>query len=361
MGSVGKQFQQAVDAARLACMSVTLQDIEAAARRIAGQAVQTPLLASEALARATGAAAVYLKPEMLQVGGAFKFRGAFNRLAQLTAQQRRAGVVAFSSGNHAQGVAIAAARIGCPALIVIPSDAPRIKIEATRAAGAEVRLYDRASEDREAIAAEIALARGAVVVPAFEDVDIIAGQGTLGLEMVRQAQAAGGPLDVLICPTGGGGLIAGVSTAMRALSPDTEIWGVEPQGFDDTARSLAAGHRLGCPPGATTLCDALMSPMPGATTFAINRRTLSGVLAVTDAEVKAAMRFAFEKLKLAVEPGGAAALAAALSPSARAGRLDLDGRRVGIVLSGGNVDPDQFAAILTEAPTAEPPLREPGA
>lgn len=324
-------------------MSVTLQDIEAAAGRIAGQAVETPLLASAALAKATGAAAVYVKPEMLQVGGAFKFRGAFNRLAQLTAEQRRAGVVAFSSGNHAQGVAIAAARVGCPALIVIPSDAPRIKVEATRAAGAEVRLYDRAREDREAIAAEIATARGAVVVPAFDDVDIVRGQGTMGLEIARQAQDAGGPLDVLLCPVGGGGLIAGVSTAMRALSPGTEIWGVEPEGFDDTARSLAAGKRVGHPPGATTLCDALMSPMPGAITFAINEKTLNGVLTAGDAQVKAAMRFAFEKLKLTVEPGGAVALAAALAKT-----IDLTGKRVGIVMSGGNVDPEQFAAILTE-------------
>lgn len=324
-------------------MSVTLKDIEAAAGRIAGQAVETPLLPSPALARAAGAAAAHLKPEMLQVGGAFKFRGALNRLAQLSAEQRRAGVVAFSSGNHAQGVAIAAARVGCPALIVIPSDAPRIKLEATRAAGAELRLYDRASEDREAIAADIAATRGAVLVPSFDDVDIIAGQGTVGLEIARQAQAAGGPLDVLLCPVGGGGLAAGVSTAMRALSPRTEIWGVEPEGFDDTARSLAAGRRVGHRPGVTTLCDALMSPMPGAITFAINQRTLSGVLTVGDAAVKAAMRFAAQELKLVVEPGGAVALAAALH-----GGLDLAGKRVGIVMSGGNVDPEQLAAILME-------------
>ena len=324
-------------------MSITIDDIEAAAARIAPHAVLTPLLPSAPLAEATGAAAAFLKPEMLQICGAFKFRGAMNRLSQLKPEQLPAGVVAFSSGNHAQGVAIAAARLGCPAVIVMPSDAPRIKIEGTRAAGAEIRLYDRHTESREAISAAIAAQRGAVVVPAFDDADIIAGQGTLGLEMVRQAADQGGPLDVVLCPVGGGGLIGGVSLAIRIRSPDTEIWGVEPEGFDDTRRSLEAGGIVGNAPGAATLCDALMAPAPGKLTFAINEKTLSGVLTVTDEEVKAAMRFAFLRLKLVVEPGGAVGLAAAL-----AGKIDLKGKRVGIVLSGGNVDPDQFAQILAE-------------
>lgn len=324
-------------------MCVTVSDIEAAAVRLAPYAVKTPLLVSPAVVRAIGAAAVFIKPEMLQLGGAFKFRGAMNRLSQLSPDQRQAGVVAFSSGNHAQGVAIAAGIVGCPAIIVIPSDAPRIKIEATREAGAEIHLYDRHTEDREAIAQAIANERGAVVVPAFDDADVIAGQGTIGLEIAGQAAGAGGPLDVLLCPTGGGGLIAGTSVAMKARSPDTAVYGVEPEGFDDTQRSLAAGSRLSNAPGATTLCDALMSPAPGVLTFAINRRTLAGVLAVSDDEVKAAMRFAFQHLKLVVEPGGAVALAAAL-----AGRLELKDKRVGIVLSGGNVDPAQFAAVLAE-------------
>ena len=324
-------------------MTVTIQDIEAAAERIAGHAVLTPLLRSAPLAELTGATTAYLKPETLQVCGAFKFRGAMNRLAQLSADQLPAGVVAFSSGNHAQGIALAAARVGCPALIVMPSDAPRIKIEGTRAAGADVRLYNRYTESREAISAAIAADRGAVVVPAFDDEDVIAGQGTTGLEIARQAAEQGGPLDILLCPVGGGGLIGGVSLAIKARSPTTQVWGVEPEGFDDTRRSLGAGRIVGNAPGATTLCDALMAPAPGDITFAINRTTLSGMLTVTDAEVKAAMRFAFLRLKLVVEPGGVVGLAAAMS-----GRIDLNGKRIGIILSGGNVDPDQFADILAE-------------
>jgi threonine dehydratase len=188
-----------------------------------------------------------------------------------------------------------------------------------------------------------AVERGAVVVPAFDDLDIIAGQGTIGLEIANQAAQAGGPLDILLCPVGGGGLIAGTSLALADRSPGTQVWGVEPAGFDDTARSLAAQERLGNSRGGSTLCDSLMSPMPGLFTFVINQETLAGVLTVTDAEVKAAMRFAFERLKLVVEPGGSVGLAAAL-----AGKLDLSGKRVGIVLSGGNVDPGQFAQILAE-------------
>lgn len=324
-------------------MSVTIDDIEAAASRIGGLCLRTPLLESPPLAQRLGAAAAYLKPETLQRGGAFKFRGAMSRISRMTPDELARGVVAFSSGNHAQGVAIAAAMAGTAATIVIPSDAPRIKIDATRAAGATVRLYDRYTEDREAIAAEIAGAQGAVVIPAFDDADVIAGQGTLGLEIAAQALEAGGPLDILLSPVGGGGLIAGVSTALAARSAATKVYGVEPHGFDDTARSLAAGERLSNPAGATGLCDALLSPSPGVLTFAINRRTLAGVLVVTDDEVKTAMRYAFEKLKLVVEPGGAVGLAALL-----AGKLDVAGKRVGVVLSGGNVDPAMFADILTE-------------
>ena len=329
-------------------MSITVQDIESAAARIAPYAVRTPLLQSAALAKALGAKAAFVKPEMLQVCGAFKFRGAMNRLSQLTPEQRPAGVVAFSSGNHAQGVAIAAGLIGCPAVIVMPSDAPRIKIEGTRAAGAEIRLYDRYTESREEIAAAIAAERGAVVAPAFDDNDIIAGQGTVGLEIADQAEEMGGPLDILLCPTGGGGLIGGTSLAIKARSPGTQVYGVEPEGFDDTRRSLEAHEIVGNAPGGSTLCDALMSPAPGVLTFAINASTLSGVLTVSDAEVKAAMRFAFERLKLVVEPGGSVGLAAAL-----AGKLDFKGKRVGIVLSGGNVDPEQFARILSEGGDAK--------
>ncbi len=324
-------------------MSVTIDDIEAAAARISGLILRTPLVESPALAQRLGAAAAYLKPETLQRGGAFKFRGAMSRISKMTPDELARGVVAFSSGNHAQGVAIAAAMRGSDATIVMPSDAPRIKIDATRAAGATIRLYDRKTEDREAIAREIAGARGSIVIPAYDDADVIAGQGTIGLEIASQAAQAGGPLDVVLAPIGGGGLIAGLSTALAARSPATKVYGVEPVGFDSMGRSLRAGTRQGNVEGAASLCDSLMPPMPGVLTFEINGRTLAGAFAVSDDEVKTAMRYAFEMLKLVVEPGGCVGLAALL-----AGKLDVTGKRVGIVLSGGNVDPQMFADILSE-------------
>jgi threonine dehydratase len=244
-------------------MSVTVADIEAAAGRLAGHAVVTPLIESPALNERLGGR-VLIKPETLQRVGAFKFRGAYNRLVQLTPQERKGGVVAFSSGNHAQGVALAARLLGMPAVIVMPADAPAVKVEATRGYGAEIRLYDRLTEDREAIAAQIAAERGAVVVPAFDDPHVIAGQGTVGLELARQAKALGATLDLVLCPVGGGGLVAGVSTALKALSPSTRIIGVEPALFDDTARSLAAGARITLTPTARSLCDALESPAPAS-------------------------------------------------------------------------------------------------
>ncbi len=316
-------------------MSVTYADIEAAAGRLAGRAVVTPLVESPALnARAGGR--VLIKPETLQHGGAFKFRGAMNRIVQLSAGERTRGVVACSSGNHAQGVALAAREVGAPAVIVMPSDAPALKIANTRAYGAEVRFYDRYAEDRETIAAAIAAERGMVVVPPFDDPHVIAGQGTLGRELVEQATT---PIDLLLCPVGGGGLAAGVGTAFKALSPGTEIWGVEPAALDDTRRSLEAGQRLSIDPAARSICDALMSPTPGALTFPINRANLAGVHTVTDAEVAEAVRYAFTVLKLVVEPGGCVALAVLL-------RLKLYGRTAAIVLSGGNIDPALHARIM---------------
>lgn len=315
-------------------------DIEAAAARLAGEAVVTPLIESLALNERLGGR-VLLKPETLQLGGAFKFRGAYNRISQLTDEERQRGVVAFSSGNHAQGVALAARRVGTSALIVMPTDAPRLKIESTKAYGAEVRLYDRYTEDREAIARAIAAERGSVVVPSYDDVHIIAGQGTVGLELARQTDE----LDVLLCPVGGGGLIAGTSTAVLQHYPNARIYGVEPADFDDTRRSLESGRREHIDPAARSICDALQSPSPGEITFEINRRNLTGVLTVTDAEVAEAMRYAFATLKLVVEPGGAVALAAAL-----AGKLDLAARTTAIVLSGGNVDPELYASITSGAP-----------
>ncbi|WP_439546082.1 threonine ammonia-lyase [Sandarakinorhabdus sp.] len=323
-------------------MTITIADIEAAAARIAGTAAVTPLLSFDALDERVGAK-VLVKAEMLQRSGSFKFRGACNRLSMLTAQERAAGVVAWSSGNHAQAVAAVARLLGTRATIVMPSDAPAIKRANTLAYGAEVVSYDRHTEDREAISFGIARDRGAVVVPSYDDPHIIAGQGTVGLEIVRQAAAVGADLDMLLCCVGGGGLIAGTATAVNALSPATAVFGVEPAGFDDTARSLVGGVRRSNSPEARSICDALLAPTPGALTFPINQRLLAGGLVVSDDEVRDAMRFAFTALKLVIEPGGAVALAALLS-----GKIDARGKIVAIVVSGGNVDREAFAAILRQ-------------
>ena len=320
--------------------AVDFADIEAAAARLAGFAVETPLLSSPALDDRLGAK-VLIKAETLQRVGAFKFRGAFNRLVQLPPGARARGVVAFSSGNHAQGVALAAQLLETPALIVMPADAPRVKVEATRAYGAQIKFYDRLTESREAITAHAAEALGAVVVPSFDDPHIIAGQGTAGLEMMAQVEAYGLGLDLVMAPVGGGGLMAGVSVAVKALSPHTEIIGIEPELFDDTRRSLEAGERITLKPTGRSLCDALESPAPGELTFPILRHNLAGIVTVSDAEVAEAMRYAFSVLKLVVEPGGAVGLAALL-----AGKVDARDRTIGLVLSGGNVDPELFARVI---------------
>jgi threonine dehydratase len=314
----------------------TFDDVRAAADRLQAVARRTPLLESEAL-NALAGGRVLLKAEPLQRTGSFKFRGAYNTISQIAA----AAVVAYSSGNHAQGVAAAARLLGKAATIVMPADAPAIKIESTRSQGAEIRLYDRARESREAIGTEIAERSGAALVRPYDDPRIIAGQGTAGLELARQAEEQGARLDAALIPCGGGGLIAGCSLALSALCPGIEIYAVEPAAFDDTARSLAAGRRLANPPGGQSICDALLVPSPGELTFEINRRLLAGALAVTDDEARRAMSFAFRHLKLVVEPGGAVALAALL-----AGRFDARGRTVAIMLSGGNVDPEQFTRAL---------------
>jgi threonine dehydratase len=321
-------------------MSVTFADIEAAARRIAGHAVVTPLVESPALNERLGGR-VLLKLETLQRVGAFKFRGAYNRLVQLDGEQKKAGVVAFSSGNHAQGVALAARLLGMPAVIVMPSDAPSIKVAATKGYGAQVRLFDRLTESREAIAAEIAAGRGAVVVPAFDDPHIAAGQGTVGLEMVAQAKAAGADFDVVVSPVGGGGLLAGISQVLKELSPRTAIWGCEPSVYNDLAQSLASGERVTVKPTVRTLCDALESPSTGDVTWPILKANLTGAVGLTDPEVAEALRYAFQTLKLVIEPGGSVGLAALLT-----GKVDARGKTVGVVVSGGNVDPELFAKIL---------------
>ena len=321
-------------------MTPTFEDVLDAAERLRGHAVETPLLRADALDAAAGGR-VFVKAEALQRTGSFKFRGAYNRLSRLTPEERRTGVVAFSSGNHAQGVAQAAELVGCPALIVMPTDAPRIKIEATRGYGAEVVLYDRYTESREAIAGRIAAERGAVVVPAFDDPFIVAGQGTAGLEAARQLQALGETADVLLCPASGGGLMAGITLAFERLSPATELYVCEPAGYDDFAASLAAGRPTRVAPGRPSLCDSLMAPEPGAIPFTITGERLAGALAVRDETALAAMAFAFRHLKLVLEPGGAVALAALLG-----GQLRLEGRVALVVASGGNVDPQVYMRAL---------------
>jgi len=321
---------------------VAFADIEAAAARLAGHAVETPLLESPALNERLGLR-VLVKAETLQRVGAFKFRGAYNRLSQIAPADRPRGVVAFSSGNHAQGVALAARLLDMPAVIVMPADAPAVKVSATRGYGAEVVFYDRMTESREAIAARLAGDRGAVIVPAYDDPDIIAGQGVAGLELARQVQALGAELDLVVGPVGGGGLMAGVAIAVQTLSPKTRIVGVEPELYDDARRSLASGRRETSTPTVRTLCDSLETPSTGELTFPILRERLSAIVTVNDAEVAEAMRLAVSTLKLVVEPGGAAGLAALMAakvPEARPGAC------VGLVLSGSNVDPDLFARVL---------------
>lgn len=319
-------------------------DVRAAARRLAGHARLTPLLAETPLDPLTGGR-ILLKLETLQHTGSFKFRGAWNRLSQLDAAERRAGVVAFSSGNHAQGVAEAARRLGLRATIVMPSDAPRVKMQNTLAMGAEVVEYDRLHESREQIAAQLAAERGATLVPSFDDPDIIAGQGTAGLEIAEQAAALGLTLDDVIVCCSGGGLTAGIAIAMARLAPHANVWTAEPEAHDDHRRSLAAGRRQRNESGApSSICDALLAPMPGELTFAINQRLLKGGLAVSDDAVRNAIGFAARTLKLVVEPGGAVALAAVLS-----GKLDVKDRTVAVTLSGGNIDDALLAAILASA------------
>ncbi len=309
----------------------------AAAARLRGVAHRTPVVTSRSLDARTGATA-FLKCENLQRMGAFKFRGAYNRIAQLTPAERARGVVAFSSGNHAQGVALAARLLGVSATIVMPSDAPAAKLEATREYGAEVVIYERRTMDRDAIAARIAHERGAVLVPPYDDPAIVAGQGTAALELLEDVP----DLDVLLVPTGGGGLLAGSALVAERLRPELAVYGVEPDAGDDFARSFACGERveIAVP---ETIADGQQTTSPGVLTFEIVKRTCAGILTVSDDDLRTAVRFAFERLKLVVEPSGASGLAALM-----AGKLELRGRRAGVIVSGGNVDPANYAAILLE-------------
>jgi threonine dehydratase len=318
----------------------TAADVDEAARRLAGVALRTPLLRSAALDALTGGR-VFLKAETLQHTGSFKFRGAYNKLAAIPIEGRSGGVVAFSSGNHAQGVAAAARLLGMPCVIVMPHDAPRAKHQRTAALGAEIVLYDRLRDDREAIAADIAARRGAMLVPPYDDALIIAGQGTAGREIVEDLAALGLVPDVVVVTASGGGLAAGIALAVKARAPDAALYTAEPQGFDDHARSFRSGQREQNAEMTGTICDALMARMPGKLTFAINRSLVGAGVVASDEEVAAAVAFAFAELKLVVEPGGAVALAALMT-----GKIDVTGKVAVAVLSGGNVDPELFFRLV---------------
>lgn len=317
---------------------ITIDDIHAAAERLADIAVETPLIESPALDELTGGK-VLLKAENLQRTGSFKIRGAYNLLSQLDDEQAKKGAVAFSSGNHAQAVAAAGTLLGIDTTIVMPEDSPRIKIENTRKLGGKTVLYDRYTEDREAIAARIVEETGATLVPPYNHDHIIAGQGTTGLEIMDQCAALGLLPDQLFVNCSGGGLTAGCAVAVSSQC-DARIYPVEPEDFDDTRRSILSGKMELNDPDARTICDALMSAPPGDKTFAINRKLATEVLTVSDDEVKEAIRYAFRQLKLVVEPGGAASLAAVL-----AGKVETKDCVSVVVLSGGNIDAALFGSI----------------
>jgi threonine dehydratase len=318
----------------------TAADVAAAQKRLADVAVRTPLINAPVLDERLGAR-VYLKLETLQRTGSFKFRGAYNKIASIPPGRRAAGVVAYSSGNHAQGVAAAAKLLGMRATIVMPSDAPAAKRRRTEALGAEIVPYDRDTEDRAAIGAAIAKERGATLVPPYDDPLIIAGQGTAGAEIVEDLTALGLTPEIVMVGASGGGLAAGIALAVKAGAPAAEIYAVEPEGFDDTLRSFASGRRESNARLSGTICDALMSATPGELTFPITRALIGKGFTVSDEDVRRAMRYAFEELKLVVEPGGAVSLAALL-----AGKGAVKGKVVVAVLSGANVDADLFAKLI---------------
>jgi threonine dehydratase len=322
----------------------TAADIEAAAKRLYGVAVRTPLINASVLDDLLGAR-VFLKAETLQRTGSFKFRGAYNKISSIPLQRRAAGVVAYSSGNHAQGVAAAARLLGLRATIVMPSDAPRAKRERTAALGAEIISYDRDKEDRAAIAKTIVAERGATLVPPYDDPLIIAGQGTIGREIVEDLERLGLKPEIVVVGASGGGLAAGISLGVKARVPSAKFYIVEPEGFDDTLRSFKSGRRETNARMSGTICDSLMSNTPGELTFPILHELIGAGSTATDAEVVAAVRYAFDELKLVVEPGGAIGLAALLAGKLD-GFCDIRGKVVVGILSGGNVDAELFAKLI---------------
>lgn len=316
---------------------LTFELIEQAAARVAGHIHRTPVVSSHSFDQAAGHQ-VFFKCENLQRAGAFKARGATNKILSLTAAERQRGVIAVSSGNHAQAVALAAREAGARAVVCLPDDAPRMKVEATRGYGADIRFFDRQKDDRDAFGRDIAEREGLVMVPAYDDYLIMAGQGTCGLELLEDIP----DLDCLLTPCSGGGLFAGVSTAARSIRPSIRCFAVEPESANDTQQSVAKGERVKIAP-PPTIADGLRVQTPGALTFPITRANAETVLTVTEQEIIAAMRFLLFRLKLLVEPSGAAAAAAVL-----AGKVPGAGQRVGVVLSGGNIDPDVLARLLGE-------------
>ena len=314
----------------------TFQDVVDAVVRLDSHAVKTPLLRSDTLDKMTGKK-LWFKAECLQKKNAFKYRGAFNRLSALTETERAKGVVAFSSGNHAQGVSCAAMELGIDAIIVMPTDAPKVKVAGVLADGATIVTYDRLSESRENIAADIAARDGRIVVPSYDDAFVIAGQGTIGVELAKAEPS----FDAMITCLGGGGMCAGISLALKALSPQTKIFGAEPTAYNDHQRSLRSGQRVKLSETPPTLCDAIMTPMPGEITWAINGQSLSDVFTVSDEECLNAMRLAHEHLGVVLEPGGAAAIAATLG-----GNFPDEVTTIAVVLSGGNVDPQLWERAI---------------
>ncbi len=321
----------------------TFADVQAAAERIAPYAVRTPLLESADLNARMGGR-ILIKPETLQRTGSFKFRGAVNTVLQIPAGQRGRGVVAFSSGNHAQGVAAAAKEFGVPATIVMPKDAPEPKIAGTRRLGAEIVFYDRAADDREAIAREIVARTGATLIEPFDNAKVVAGQGTIGLEIAADATACGATLDAILVPCGGGGVVTGIALALSEAAPNAKVYAVEPERFDGMGRSLSSGERTFATGGDASIADALMSPAPGRIPFALAKKHLAGALWITDAELERAVSYASQRLKLVVEPGGAAALAALL-----AGKFDTKNKTVAIVLTGANCELSTVARCCAAA------------
>lgn len=326
----------------MSALAITLDDVRSAAGRLAGRALRTPVMTSRTADERTGAS-VYFKCENFQRVGAFKFRGAFNALAQFSAEQRRTGVIAFSSGNHAQAIALSSRLLGIPSVIVMPTDSPRAKLAATRAyqegqPGSEIILYDRYAEDREAIGRRIATERGMTLIPPYDHPHVMAGQGTCALELIDET----GPLDALLVCVGGGGLIAGCAVAAKGVSPGNDVWGVEPEAGDDTRQSLAAGRIVSIPTPAT-IADGAQTTATGSLTFPVIQKLVRGILTVTDAQLIATMRFFAERMKLVVEPTGCLAAAALLE-----GAITLPGKRVGVIVSGGNVDLAAYATYLSD-------------